>query len=686
MNTLIFLMIIALTLRVIGAGVRVSSDFFPVRAVGWGLCLLAVWVATSAAGAWVSFIPALLLAVAGTLAGESRLERRLLWVIGDVATVLLSGLLALPLLALGPLVLALLLVPGIGFGIDWLLLRLPPRGRISATLLPVVGFLLLGLVQPAVIAKGTRVFEERLLGMAQVLPPGTTASREGKVPTALPNVPAPVTTDMVPPVTIPTVDPGASLDQTGTQWEPYLQWNLANPTYAGNPYDLVASVTFWHAESGETRTTEMFYAGGAIWSFRFTGTRTGAWTFTTQSADPELSGLAGTVTITPNANPNLPGFVTTAGDKWMQSGTGKVFIPQFVMYGDPVNFAGNPGKIDADIQTFLVEHGFSGFHVQVYCRWFDLNEKGCGSIASADPNPDPRTFEALELVITRTHAAGGVVHLWAWGDDDRGWNPKRWGVNGPQDRRLQRYIAARLGPLPGWTMGYGFDLWEWASEEQITAWHNFLQAHMGWSHPLGARASKNELDQLSEALDYAAYEQVRPDYAQYVAAISARPHKPTFSEDRFRIFQDTSLERNFAPEQLHRLMWQSAMAGGVANIWGNLGDGRESGDGSAPFPNAIPIKTYATFFANRFTADVVRCNALTDGMCLQRPTNAHFIFYKEATATLQMNLAGMAGPQRAVAVDTQKPYAELDLGRLNPTSQTWTAPYVSDWAIAVGGF
>jgi hypothetical protein len=35
-------------------------------------------------------------------------------------------------------------------------------------------------------------------------------------------------------------------------------------------------------------------------------------------------------------------------------------------------------------------------------------------------------------------------------------------------------------------------------------------------------------------------------------------------------------------------------------------------------------------------------------------------------------------------VDARKAYAERDMGALPPTKLTWTAPYRSDWAIAVG--
>jgi hypothetical protein len=51
-----------------------------------------------------------------------------------------------------------------------------------------------------------------------------------------------------------------------------------------------------------------------------------------------------------------------------------------------------------------------------------------------------------------------------------------------------------------------------------------------------------------------------------------------------------------------------------------------------------------------------------------------------------MDLSGMSGSQSAIAVDTKLSYAEIDLGTLSATNQTWTAPYSSDWAIAVGDF
>lgn len=52
--------------------------------------------------------------------------------------------------------------------------------------------------------------------------------------------------------------------------------------------------------------------------------------------------------------------------------------------------------------------------------------------------------------------------------------------------------------------------------------------------------------------------------------------------------------------------------------------------------------------------------------CVKRPTNAHYVFYKEDAASIQMDLSGMAGPQSAVAVDAKLPYSEINLGNPQP--------------------
>lgn len=523
----------------------------------------------------------------------------------------------------------------------------------------------------------------------------------------------------------------APSDRTGTIWGPHLEWALENPTFEGNPFDLQAEVTFRHERTGRIHRTPMFHDGGNVWKFRFTGTATGVWRFSTASPDPDLDGHTGTVTIGDNPDPAMKGFVagrfvdSENGSRWIRTATGEAFVPQYVMY----SLLEDPAALDGHIDTFIHGHGFTGFHVPVFCRWLDFDAASCsGSGDGGDPglvdlsrdavveaysrvacewlggaplpcpraDPDLRTFEALERIITRTYATGGVVHLWMWGDDERNLTPRSLdGLNGGADRRLQRYIAGRLGPLPGWTMGYGFDLDEWVEAADLEAWHDHMHAQSGWPLMLGARSggpnhgTDHTGQQIHGGLDYAGYEHHLPDYDVYVAALRHSPDRPVFSEDRFRIRQGNGFDgKGYTQETTRQGFWRSTMAGGVANIWGRIendvavNDGRKA---SLPYDNAAQLLTWRRFFENRFLPDMVRDNALTDGWAL-RSGRSRYVFYRESAASIRLDLSGMDGDQPAVAVDARRPYQEVILGQLEPRQQTWQAPYESDWAIAVGRF
>lgn len=482
--------------------------------------------------------------------------------------------------------------------------------------------------------------------------------------------------------------------QTVQQWYPFGEWTVENSSYTGNPFDIQARVKFVHP-SGETRTTGMFYDGNDTWKFRFAGTQRGEWTFTTQcdgkagtSADPDLDGLTGKVSVKKNPNPEAHGFLTNVGNKWVWQGVDSAMVPQILMYDGLPAFAGRPGKIEEDIHRLLTDQGFNGFHIGVMARWLDFDQTSYDGIKSGDPNPDPKTFEALELLITKVHAAGGMVHIWAWGDESRHMTPIKWGKNGKVDRRLQRYIASRLGPLPGWSMGYGFDLDEWVDAEDLRLWHDYMHAHFGWSHFLGGRSGgpNRGIDhtgwQVYDGLDYAGYEHHRPTYEVYAAALKANPNKPVFSEDRFRIRSPSRYpEKDYNEVLTRRGLWDSTMAGGVANIWGNLVTPDRT------YEHKEWIRTYARFFEYRFLKNMERAEGMVaGGRCLKTPDDTHFIVYSEDTKSVTLNLDGMQGTQPAVAVDCKSEYKEIDLDNFAPVEDVWKAPYESDWAIAIGQY
>lgn len=524
------------------------------------------------------------------------------------------------------------------------------------------------------------------------------------------------------------------------------EWSFQNPTSSGNPFDLVARAVFTHSGSGETRETELFYTSDDTWRLRFCGTRPGKWTFSTRcdgegltSEDPDLDGLSGAVTVSGEADGSGHGFITSFDGKWGWQGSGEVFIPQYVMakeldaYYDSGSRRVDEAAIDRDIHEFLVEHGFTGFHLQGQGRWVGLDGK-----PGKNPNPDPRAYEVVETIIRKVHARGGACHIWMWGaDGNKKGDGPRYVLGGPMnaaDQRNLRYFAARLGPIPGWSLGYGFDTENlWASTEELSAWKSFLEQRMGWDHFLGSRIGFDEKgtwgrygdgipkpplnkkhnapigDEYTAWLggDYVGYTSYRPLYDRYVEVLRHRPDRPSFEEDRFRLREAKQwTHKDYSEELTRRGLWHSAMAGGVANIWGNLLPKPDRGGSHSYDHGEIHIKqqirTYATFFRDkrRFRRDLVRDKSLADpykettevpealpiSVCLRNPAQTHFVFYKERCASVGMDLSRMEGPQSAIAVDTLKAYKEIDLGILSSRKHEWKAPYRSDWAVAVGRF
>ena len=504
------------------------------------------------------------------------------------------------------------------------------------------------------------------------------------------------------------IAPGAFGEHsTTTMWSPTLEWTLENASYDGNPFDLVARATFRHESGDEIRVTEMFYVGDDTWRFRFTGTRPGEWTFTTRADgkegttnDPELHGREGTVTVEPNPDARATGFLTSQGQKYalqvgndahveafrfnafMHGRLAEAYDIEEVSLWEALETDADHARLQKYLDTYMevvAEHGCNAAFQSVHCRWFEMDpdKRGHDTLddRSDSASPDPATFERLELLIATARRHGLRVHLWAWGDEARRWTPIGvGGLNGTPDRRLQRYIAARLGPLPGWTLGYGFDLQEWTKEEDLKKWASYLHEHFGWQHLLCARGRSNEeLDVKS----YSGYG-VRA-YDEIVKDLASDPDRPHLYEERDSYRRPGG---GLTQEGSRRFMWHQTLACGMGGFWGHYGGRLYKGE----YPNPEQFRCCREFWRGRFLLEMQRANDLTDGHGLAMPDGKRYVFYKQDTDRIEMDLSEAPEALHAVAVDTTDAYREIELGPLKPGKHTWEAPHESDWAVSVGHF
>ena len=459
----------------------------------------------------------------------------------------------------------------------------------------------------------------------------------------------------------------------------------------------MATATFTHAATGETHTTGMFFDGNDAWRFRFAGTRIGVWTFTTSSDDPDLNGHRGKVTVKGNPDPKMRGFLTTLGNKFAIQTGDKASLEayRFNVYMNQVlcpPYLGamrNADQVDAYFAD-AQKHGFETIFIHVCNSWFKHGTKAHTEHRCKDP--DPEAFALLERLITRIHAQGGRVHLWAWGDESRRWTPIGvGGINGKPDRRLQRYIAARLGPLPGWSMGYGFDLHEWTKPAQLDAWAKTIHEHSGWRHLLCARGENGG------NLDINAYDGFgRPgvelvttsggpqDYAEIVRHLDSDTTRPHLYEERHS-YRRKGFHLDM--DGTRRLLWWQTMAGGMGGFYGFYPTS-SSAHAGYPYPQPEQLRTASDFWRGRFRLDMVRANDLSPdpGTYVLKGGNDCLVLYRENADSIEIDLSGLNGSQPAVAVDTKKAYVEIDLKKRLNKSQTIGLPYPSDWSVAIGKF
>jgi hypothetical protein len=386
-------------------------------------------------------------------------------------------------------------------------------------------------------------------------------------------------------------------------------------------WDVQGSCAWTHANGVARRTSTLWYSGlGDTYVYRFGASLPGRWTGTTTSPVAALDGLELTVDVEPSSNPNRTGWSGQLGGEptaWArQCGPDGQLVkrtPILIMMPNVQSWHDDLGAMRAFVAEFNDNHGFNGGHIATIGRgWFEADSTG--NLRTAPRAPDVRTFAALEAAAAEWSERGGWLHLWMWGKGSGGeFTSLPGGHNGMESRRINRYIAARLGPVPAWSMGIGWDVEFWADEEKLTWWLDDLIPQLGgWHHWIGHRYSDSNIGQgfdpepanqgnyLPRGI---AWNTHRPGHEQYAgwehwctltsdsaidAGLRAIPDRPMMTEDRFRRREGAWPQKDLGSDddiQREIPRWASR---GVAAIYGRLLDRHT--EGSEVWPNHAAIK------------------------------------------------------------------------------------------------
>jgi len=472
-------------------------------------------------------------------------------------------------------------------------------------------------------------------------------------------------------------------------------------------------VRFSHRESQRQITTEIFYAGNDQWKFRFTGAAVGIWDFTTSSEDPNLNGYTGTVNVDRQTDPKIKGFLTHVGNQFAIMDQDDQNLRGYVyqVYMNQQDFAqqyhqDKPRPLDDtsrvdDYWDDTQKAGFDIYFVFVAHSWLKLGALD-NSDRDGNENPDMQTFDNLEYIINYAHSRGGRTHIWAWGDNGRKQTPNRLpgGVRSKVHQRLLRYIAARLGPLPGWAMNFGFDTIEMPNAEADTEWWaDYLNQHFGWKHLLCSRGWESEAFGINSYAGFtnAGYELVTTDkgpenYSEIV--VDTHRNRPLLYEERHTYNRWVNWP-NRVPDHdrlnmdgTRRLLWWEIMAGGVGGFFGYFSNWfNEYGPFEGYYPHREQLRCARAFWRDRYMLGMERANYLiNEGYCLRTLDDRNYVFYAEDTSSITYDIPEITGAERVIAVDVKKEYKEIDLGVKSQGRHTYNPGYISDWAIAVGDF
>jgi hypothetical protein len=386
-------------------------------------------------------------------------------------------------------------------------------------------------------------------------------------------------------------------------------------------WDVQGSCNWTHDGVAVERTSLLWYSGsGDIYVYRFGASLEGRWTGVTSSPIAALDGLQLTVEVGRSSNPKRIGWSGQQPEEptaWAhQRGTDGELVkctPILIMMPGVHTWFDDLAKMRAVVAEFNDNHGFNGGHLSTIGRgWFEADSTG--RLRSAPASPDVRTFVALEAAASEWSERGGWLHLWMWGKGDNGdFANLPGGYNGVQSRRINRYIAARLGPVPGWSMGIGWDVEFWADRKKIKWWLDDLVPQLGgWHHWIGHRYSDSDIGRgrdpdptnqgkyLARGIAWNTLRSGREQYAGWEhwstttsdraidAGLAAVPDRPMMSEDRFRRRDGAWRQKDMGSDDDILTEIPRWATRGVAAIYGRLIDGRDGG--SDIWPNRAAIK------------------------------------------------------------------------------------------------
>ncbi|MCF7707552.1 MAG: DUF5060 domain-containing protein [Verrucomicrobia bacterium] len=425
-----------------------------------------------------------------------------------------------------------------------------------------------------------------------------------------------------------------------------------NASWEGNPYGLQFKAVF-ESPSDRSLTQFGFYAGGNTWKIYFMPDETGVWSYTTISPDADLDGHTGEFIC---KSSDLPGALVGAGEngnRWKYADAGYVMpliwgvgaykkgIGHFRAHNpDDPNVRAAINKA-SDIGAILLN---TGAIVLAKRDW-----------AKAWPNDampyvngkegiifNPVFWDNLNATMDYARDRGMGFYFMLYTDDAL--KPDNLGIapDSKSERRLFRYVTARLAPYPVVLWDSGIDITEYRNHAWINRFTDWFRRNDPWKHPVSSRHGGGSGSAVAENQTYdsvgGAFMPKRDELLKHL-----RKTVPTAHTDHWRVFISRG---DWTNRKIRNAVWYCGLSGGQApfpDYSQGAFDRRVMDKGAIMIEHATHFFHDMTVygFGNLYPADSMILSG--ENAVAARNADMEFVVYDKDGGLLELDLTGFPG-------------------------------------------
>lgn len=272
--------------------------------------------------------------------------------------------------------------------------------------------------------------------------------------------------------------------------------SFVNSSWSGNPFDLEFNVQLI-SPSGREINYFGFYAGDNVWKIFFMPNETGRWRYKTLCSDSDLNDKEGKFVCVKSGR-RAP--LVSLGKQWRLE-TGEGYFP--LIWAPTTTDGTQWGFRGARCDDKIIQDALFFSSEVVKANLLGIGELVVAPVGWAKSWPQSALpyvkgkegdefyipfWDELNAKLDAAAILNMGAYLMIFGDDEM--NPDRYGITSYSDKekRIFRYIVARLACYPNVLWDTGIDIGEYRNDKWISYFAQWFLQNDPWQHPVSSRS------------------------------------------------------------------------------------------------------------------------------------------------------------------------------------------------------